>query len=282
MEHFQNIVDYNFTATLEKDFDEIADGKKKWNDPIAKFYKNFDPQVQKIDKTTGKYHGERLLGVDPDSGKNVYSKLGPYGPMVQIGESTDEEKPKFAGLLYGQTIENITLEQALDLFKFPKKIGESEGKELVVSVGRFGPYVRFDGKFYSIPKDINPIHVDLKKALEIIANKKEKDKNSILKTFAEEPELFILKGRFGPYIKFEGKNYPLGSKKKYDEISIEEIKEIIEENLAKSSKKKVAAKEKTVEKEKADTKKTTKSTTKKSAAKKETTKKTTTKKTTKK
>lgn len=282
MEHFQNIVDYNFTATLEKDFDEIADGKKKWNEPIVEFYKNFDPQVQKIDKNTGKYHGERLLGVDPVSGKNVYSKLGPYGPMAQIGESTDEEKPKFAGLLYGQTIENITLEQALDLFKFPKKIGESEGKELVVSVGRFGPYVRFDGKFYSIPKDVNPVHVDLKKALEIIANKKEKDKNSILKTFVEEPELFILKGRFGPYIKYEGKNYPLGSKKKYDELSIEEIKEIIKENSAKGPKKKVTTKEKTVENKKADTKKTTKSATKKTTVKKETTKKTTAKKTTKK
>lgn len=237
MEHFKNIFDYNFTATIEKDFDEIADGKKKWNALIANFYKDFDPQVINIDKTTGKYHGERLLGIDPETKKNVYTKLGPYGPMAQIGESSDEEKPRFAGLLKGQTIDGVSLEEALALFCFPKIIGESDGKEVVVSVGRFGPYVRFDSKFYSIPRDINPTQVTLPKALEIIANKQEKDRNSVLKTFTEEPELQIVKGRFGPYIKFKGKNYPLGKGKKYDTLSVTEILDIVKEHPEKPSRK---------------------------------------------
>ncbi|MPM06060.1 DNA topoisomerase 1 [bioreactor metagenome] len=265
IEHFENIIDYNFTATIEKDFDEIADGKKKWNTLIAKFYKDFDPQVNNIDKTTGKYHGERLLGVDPESGKNVYVKLGPYGPMAQIGESTDEEKPRFAGLLKGQTIEGVSLEQALALFRFPKTVGESDGKEVVVSVGRFGPYVRFDGKFYSIPRDINPTEVDLPKALEIVKNKQEKDKNSVLKTFKEEPELQIVKGRFGPYIKYNGKNFPLGKGRKYDALSLSEIMEIIKEHPEKTGRK---AKTSKSSKEKKDASKAQPANSKKPAVKK--------------
>lgn len=280
VEHFENIVDYNFTATIEKDFDEIADGKKKWNALIANFYKDFDPQVINIDKTTGKYHGERLLGIDPESKKNVYVKLGPFGPMAQIGESTDEEKPRFAGLLRGQTIDGVTLEEALLLFRFPKIVGEHEGKEVVVSVGRFGPYVRFDGKFYSIPRDINPTQVNLASALEIIANKQEKDRNSVLKIFKEEPELQIVKGRFGPYIKFKGKNYPLGKGRKYDALTVTEILEIVKEHPEKPSRKqktvKAAKTKKTAAKEKAEPKKkaTAKTTKAKTATKKTTAKKT--------
>jgi len=291
VEHFENIVDYNFTANIEKDFDEIAEGKRKWNVLIEKFYKGFDPQVSNIDKTTGKYHGERLLGVDPASGKNIYAKLGPFGPMAQIGESTDEEKPRFAGLLKGQTIDGVTLEQALALFSFPKNLGEYEGKEVVVSVGRFGPYVRYDNKFYSIPRDINPTSVELNGAMEIVRTKQEKDKNSVLKTFKEEPELQIVKGRFGPYIKFSGKNYPLGKGKKYDTLSLEEIREIISNYAGKAPGKRKAAvaKEKTAAKAAPKTKKatakvsaekktTTKATTKKATAKKPAAKKATTKK----
>ncbi len=283
VEHFENIIDYNFTATIEKDFDEIADGKKKWNALIAKFYKDFDPQVTNIDKTTGKYHGERLLGVDPESKKNIYVKLGPFGPMAQIGESTDEEKPRFAGLLKGQTIDGVTLEEALALFRFPKNVGEHEGKEVVVSVGRFGPYVRYDGKFYSIPRDINPTQVNLATAMEIVANKQEKDKNSVLKTFKEEPELQIVKGRFGPYIKFKGKNYPLGKGRKYDTLTVAEILDIVKEHPEKPGRKqksaKVAKAKKETTKEKAEPKKKAASkTTTKKAATKTTAKKTTAKK----
>ncbi len=234
VEHFENIIDYNFTANIEKDFDEIAEGKRKWNTLIDKFYKEFDPQVSATEKNTGKYHGERLLGKDPESGKNVYSKLGPFGPMVQIGESTDEEKPRFAGLLKGQTIEGVSLEQALALFRFPKTVGHSENKEVVVSIGRFGPYVRYDGKFYSIPSSIDPCSVDLVKALEIVQSKQEKDKNSILKTFREDADLQIVKGRYGPYIKFHGANFPLGKGKKYDSLTHAEIIELIEEHKAKN------------------------------------------------
>ncbi|KAF5036266.1 DNA topoisomerase 1 [anaerobic digester metagenome] len=283
VEHFENIVDYNFTATIEKDFDEIADGKKKWNALIAKFYKDFDPQVTNIDKTTGKYHGERLLGVDPESKKNIYVKLGPFGPMAQIGESTDEEKPRFAGLLKGQTIDGVTLEEALALFRFPKTLGEHEGKEVVVSVGRFGPYVRFDGKFYSIPRDINPTQVNLATALEIVANKQEKDRNSVLKTFKEEPELQIVKGRFGPYIKYKGKNYPLGKGRKYDTLTVTEILDIVKEHPEKPGRKQKAAKvtkakkettkDKAAPKKKTAAKPATKKTTAKTAAKKTTAKK---------
>ncbi|HBG71545.1 MAG: DNA topoisomerase I [Bacteroidetes bacterium GWF2_43_63] len=295
IEHFLNIIDYNFTANIEKDFDEIADGKKKWNVLIANFYKDFDPQVINIDKTTGKYHGERLLGVDPATKKNVYTKLGPFGPMAQIGESTDEEKPRFAGLLKGQTIDGVTLEEALALFCFPKILGESDGNEVVVSVGRFGPYVRFEGKFYSIPRDINPTQVNLATALEIVANKQEKDRNSVLKTFKEDAELQIVKGRFGPYIKYKGKNYPLGKGRKYDTLSCAEILEIVKEHpekparnqkSAKASKaKKFAVKDKPATKKKATTstaKKTTakKTTTENPTAEKTTAKKTTAKKTT--
>lgn len=259
VEHFHNIIDYHFTANIEKDFDEIAEGKRKWNKLIDVFYKEFDPQVSHTEKNTGKYHGERLLGVDPESKKNVYSKLGPFGPMVQIGESTDEEKPRFAALLKGQTIEGVTLEQALALFRFPKNIGVHQGGEVVVSVGRFGPYVRHEGKFYSIPSGTDPCSVDLAAALEIIKNKQEKDKNSVLKTFREEPEMFIVKGRFGPYIKFKGANFPLGKGKKYESLTHVDILALIEEYKQKevpakgkanaaSGRKKAASKEKTTDK----------------------------------
>jgi DNA topoisomerase-1 len=262
VEHFSNIIDYNFTANIEKDFDEIADGNRKWNLLIGEFYKVFNPQVLDTEKNTGKYHGERLLGIDPESKKNVFSKLGPFGPMVQIGESTDEEKPRFAGLLKGQSIESVTLEDALALFRFPKIIGSSEGKDVVVSIGRFGPYVRFDGKFYSIPRDTDPYSVDLVKAFEIIKNKQEKDQNNILKTFSEDPELQIVKGRFGPYIKFKGGNYPLGKGKKYEQLSVDEIMEIVKENEGRV-KKPAAGRSK-----KAAASKTKKATTPKTAAKK--------------
>ena len=226
-EFFKDIMSYDFTANVEKDFDKIANGKIKWNKTIASFYKDFHPQITETLENTGKYHGEKLLGTDPKSKKNVYAKLGPYGAMIQIGENSDEEKPRFASLLKGQSIDSINIEEALDLFKFPKKIGEIEGEEVIVAIGKYGPYVRHDSKFYSIAADINPCSVELKEAKEIIRIKKEKDKNNILRTFTEEKELQILKGRYGSYIKFNRKNYPLGKKYDADKISFKEVMEII-------------------------------------------------------
>jgi DNA topoisomerase-1 len=226
-EFFNDIINYDFTANVEKEFDEIADGKVEWHKTIGKFYKDFHPQVTETLQNTGKYHGERLLGVDPESKKNIYAKLGPYGAMVQIGESSDEEKPRFASLLKGQSIETIVLEEALSLFKFPKKIGELDGEEVIVSIGKYGPYVRHAGKFYSIPAEIDPCAVELNEAREIIQLKKEKDQNNILRTFEEDVEMQILKGRYGPYIKYKGKNYPLGKKNDPEKVTIEEVREII-------------------------------------------------------
>ncbi len=244
-DYFEDIINYDFTANVEKEFDEVAEGKAKWNKTIGEFYKDFHPKVTETLKNTGKYHGEKLLGVDPDSGKNVYAKLGPYGAMVQIGESSDEEKPRFASLLKGQSIDTVTLEEALALFKFPKNIGELDGEEVIVSIGKYGPYVRHAGKFYSIPADIDPCNVELEKAEEIIRLKKEKDANNILRTFEEDAELQILKGRYGPYIKYKGKNYPLGKKNDPEKISLDEIKEIIKaKDEGKSTKKKGSAKKK--------------------------------------
>lgn len=233
VEYFPNIVDYHFTANVEKEFDEIADGKIIWEKPIDAFYKKFKPQVEETLKNASRVQGERLLGIDPKSGKNIYAKYGPYGPMVQIGESTDEEKPRFASLLKGQSLEKITYEEAIALFGFPKTLGDFEDKEVVVSVGRFGPYVRHDGKFYSIPSGNDPGALNLKQAIEIIDNGRNKAANSILRTFDQEPELKIVKGRFGPYIKYKGGNYPLGKKKEYETLSIEEIMQIIAENSTK-------------------------------------------------
>lgn len=244
-DYFEDIINYDFTANIEKEFDEIAEGKAKWNKIISKFYKGFHPQVNETLQNTGKYHGERLLGIDPASGKNVYAKLGPYGAMIQIGESSDEEKPKFASLLKGQSIDTITLDEALALFRFPKNIGELDGEEVIVSIGKYGPYLRHAGKFYSIPSDIDPCSVDLKAAEKIIKQKKEKDQNNILRTFEEDPELQILKGRYGSYIKYKGKNYPLGKKNDPEKITIDEIKEIIKaKDEGKSSKKKSSSKNK--------------------------------------
>lgn len=244
-EFFKDIINYDFTANVEKEFDEIANGKIKWEKTIGAFYKDFHPQVTETLKNTGKYHGERLLGIDPESKKNVYSKLGPYGAMVQIGESSDEEKPRFASLLKGQSIETVTLEDALDLFKFPKTIGELDGEEVIVSIGKYGPYVRHAGKFYSIPAEIDPSAVELDKAEEIIRLKKEKDQNNILRTFEEEEGLQILKGRYGPYIKYKGKNYPLGKKHDAEKVTLDEVKEIIKaKDESKSSKKKSSSKKK--------------------------------------
>lgn len=211
MEYFQLVMDYNFTAKVEKEFDAIAEGEENWTKVIDNFYQAFHPVVEQTAAIRTEHKvGERQLGIDPKSGKPVFVKIGRFGPVAQIGESNaqkDNEKPQFATLLKGQSIETITLEEALKLFELPRTVGEYEGKVVVAAIGRFGPFIRHDGKFVSIPKDKNPISLTLDEAIELIQQKRAKDENRFIKKFEEEPELEILNGRYGPYIAYKGKNY---------------------------------------------------------------------------
>ena len=211
MEYFQLVMDYNFTAKVEKEFDAIAEGEENCTKVIDNFYQVFHPVVEQTAAIRTEHKvGERQLGIDPKSGKPVFVKIGRFGPVAQIGESNpdkDNEKPQFATLLKGQSIETITLEEALKLFELPRTVGEYEGKVVVAAIGRFGPFIRHDGKFVSIPKDKNPISITLDEAIELIQQKREKDENRFIKKFEEDPELEILNGRYGPYIAYKGKNY---------------------------------------------------------------------------
>ena len=211
MEYFQLVMDYNFTAKVEKEFDAIAEGEENWTKVIDNFYQVFHPVVEQTAAIRTEHKvGERQLGIDPKSGKPVFVKIGRFGPVAQIGESNpdkDNEKPQFATLLKGQSIETITLEEALKLFELPRTVGEYEGKVVVAAIGRFGPFIRHDGKFVSIPKDKNPTSITLEEAIELIQQKREKDENRFIKKFEEDPELEILNGRYGPYIAYNGKNY---------------------------------------------------------------------------
>ena len=207
MEYFPDVLDYNFTASVEKEFDSVAEGELVWTKAIDKFYKIFHPIVEATAavKTEHKV-GERELGIDPKSGNPVFVKIGRYGPVVQIGaaHADDKEapKPQFASLMKGQSIDTITLEEALKLFDLPRTVGEYEGKVMVAAVGRFGPFIRHDGKFVSIPKDLNPLTITAEEAIALIEGKRVKDEQRFIKKFEEDPEMEILKGRFGPYISY--------------------------------------------------------------------------------
>ena len=203
--HFDGVLDYGFTAGVEKEFDQVAEGNKKWNDMIQNFYGDFHLKVEDVIGNVEKSTGERLVGEDPVSGKNVYVRIGPFGPMVQLGEKQEEEdapKPKFASLMKGQSIQTITLEEALDLFKLPRTIGEFDGKEIVASVGRFGPYLRYDGKFTSIKKDDgdDPLTIEIDRAIELIKIKIQADKDRLISNFDGNPLVQVLNGRYGPFI----------------------------------------------------------------------------------
>ncbi len=209
MEYFNDIIDYNFTANVEKEFDEIAMGKKAWNEMIKNFYGPFHEKIQNTLENAGRFSGERLLGVDPESGKNVYVKIGRFGPMVQIGDSDTEEKPKFAGLRKDQGVETITLEEALKLFAYPRTLGVYEEEEATVAIGRFGPYVKHKGKFYSLKKEDDPEQIELKRAIELIEEKRQGDQKKIIKEFSEDKSVQVLQGRYGPYLVIEKKNYKI-------------------------------------------------------------------------
>ncbi len=237
MQYFENIIDYQFTATVEKDFDEIARGEKKWNEMIILFYKPFHDQIKETVDKTGKFSGERLLGTDPKSGKNIYVKLGRFGPVVQIGETESEEKPKFAGLSKGQSIETISLETALELFNFPRNIGTFEGADMIVAVGRFGPYVKHNNQFFSLTKMDDPATVSQERAVEIIGLKRKLDKEKIIKEFPENKDVTVLNGRFGPYIAIAKSNYKIPKGTDPAGLSLEDCLKIAE-TQEKSGKKK--------------------------------------------
>jgi DNA topoisomerase-1 len=228
VQYFDKVLDYNFTARVEKEFDEIAEGKKAWNEMIKEFYKPFHDNVEETLEKSKKQSGERLLGKDPETGKNVFAKIGRYGPIVQIGESNDEEKPKFAGLKKGRSIEDVTLEEALDMFKLPRTIGKYEDEDMVVAIGRFGPYVRHAGKFYALGKTDDPVTVTPERAVEIIEAKRKADREKTIKEFKEDPSLKVLNGRYGAYITKDKKNYRIPKSKDPKELTLEECLEIIE------------------------------------------------------
>ena len=210
LHYFESIIDYNFTANVEKEFDKISEGKRAWNKMIKDFYTGFHKQIVSTTENSGKFSGEKLLGVDPASGKNVYVKVGRFGPVAQIGDTESEEKPRFAGLRKDQSIENVTLEEVLKLFEFPRILGVFEDKEVSVSVGRFGPYVKHNNAFYSLAKTDNPTNIDIERAIEIIEEKRQKDVENTLMTFDNDPDMKVLNGRFGPYISYKKKNYRIG------------------------------------------------------------------------
>lgn len=227
VQYFENILDYNFTASVEKEFDEIAQGQKVWNQMIREFYSPFAKQVKDTMENSDKVKGERLLGIDPESGKNLYVRLGRFGPMVQIGESEDEEKPRFASLKKGQSIETLTYEEALRLFDFPRNIGTYEDADLTVALGRFGPYVKHKSAFYSLAKTDDPASVDADRAIVLIEEKRKKEAEKLIKEFPENKDLQVLNGRFGPYIAVGKKNYKIPKTTEPAALTLEECLEIV-------------------------------------------------------
>ena len=239
MEYFPGIMDYNFTASVEKEFDEVAEGEKEWTGMMDAFYQNFHPLVNKTANTKTEHKvGERILGTDPVSGKPVSVKIGRYGPIIQIGSAEDEEKPRFAQLAKGFTIETITLEEALDSFKLPRTLGEFEEKSVSVGIGRFGPYIRHDKSFVSIPKETDPMSVSLEEAIELIKSKREAVENKVIKIFDEEPGLQILNGRYGPYISYEKKNYKIPENVEPKDLNLDACFKVIELQKVKGENKK--------------------------------------------
>ena len=234
MEYFPNIMDYNFTASVEKEFDEVAEGEKEWDNMMAAFYTDFHPLVEQTANTKTEHKvGERILGKDPASQKNVSVKIGRFGPVIQIGSAEDEEKPRFAQLPKGLSMETISLEEALECFKLPRTLGEFEEQTITVGIGKFGPYIRHNTTFVSIPKGIDPMSVTLEDAIEWLKAKREAAENKIIKTFDEEPDLQILNGRYGPYIAYQNKNYKIPENVEPKDMGLEACFKVIELQKAK-------------------------------------------------
>ncbi|MBR4268389.1 MAG: type I DNA topoisomerase [Prevotella sp.] len=230
MEYFPAIMDYNFTANVEQDFDAIAEGKEDWHKMLKNFYGDFEPTVEKTIKTRSEHKaGERILGDDPKTGKPVAVKIGRYGPVVQIGTADDDEKPRFAQMPKDKSIETITLDEALELFRLPREVGEYEGEVVTIGTGRFGPYVLHKKKFVSIPKTQDPLTITLEEAVALINDSRKVEEQRHLKTFDEDPKLEVMNGRYGPYIAYDGKNYrlPKAMHPKAAELTYEECMKIV-------------------------------------------------------
>jgi DNA topoisomerase-1 len=231
-QYFDDIMDYSFTARIEEEFDEVAEGKMKWNKMIDDFYSPFKKDVEKTIETAERAKGERELGIDPISGKKIVARMGRYGPMLQIGEANEEQKPFFAALKPGQSIETITLEEALDLFKLPLTLGEYEGEEVYVNTGRFGPYVKFGEQFISIPRGEDPLEVDMERAIELIKEKQQAD--APIAQYEGKP-VTKGKGRFGPYLKWEGMFINVPKRYDFDNLSKSDINELIAAKVKKEA-----------------------------------------------
>lgn len=250
-EYFPDILDYNFTAKIEEKFDAIAEGKLPWQNEMSDFYDRFHPEIEKMNSLRMEHKvGERQLGVDPKSGRPVSVKIGRFGPIAQIGEATDEEKPLFASLQPDQSVQTITLEDALKLFELPREVGRFEGKKITAAVGRFGPYVKHDSLFVSIPKEMSPVSISEQEAIDLILKKREAEANKFIKSFPDHPEIEIVNGRFGPYFTY----LPEGAKKKINykipkgtdpvALTYEDVKKLIEQQDAAPRKRPVRAKKK--------------------------------------
>ena len=238
-EYFPEILDYNFTARVEEKFDDIAEGKLGWKNEMSDFYSSFHPSIEKVDSMRMEHKiGERVLGTDPKSGKPVSVKIGRFGPMVQIGDANDEEKPQFASLQKDQSITDITLEEALKLFELPRNVGEFEGHDVTAAIGRFGPYILHDKKFVSIPKDLTPQTITLDEAIELIRTKREAEANRLIRQFDEMPGLEILNGRFGPYISYKKEgakkatNYKIPKGTDPESLTLEDVKSLMDKQDA--------------------------------------------------
>jgi len=241
MENFPEIMDYHFTANVEEKFDSIAEGKTEWKAMMKGFDKGFEPVVDKVMNSRSEHKaGERMLGTDPVSGKPVFVKIGRFGPVVQIGSADDSDKPRFSQLPADKSMETISLEEALELFKLPRTVGEFEGSPVVIGAGRFGPYVLHSKKYVSIPKTEDPMSVSFETAVKLIQEKREQEKARHIKTFAEDTKMQVLNGRYGPYIAYDGQNYrmPKTLHAKAADLTYEQCKEIVEATPAKASKKK--------------------------------------------
>ena len=243
IEHFGNILDYNFTAGVEEEFDEIANGLKEWTEMIRRFYDPFHLTVENTLEHSERASGERHLGEDPKTGEKVIVRIGRYGPMAQIGDTEGDNKARFASLRHNQSIETISFEEAMDLFKLPRDLGQFEEKVVKANVGRFGPYVQHDGKFVSLKED-DPMNIDLERAIELIKEKRIEDEKKMIKTFPENAEMFLLEGRWGPYLKIGKNNFKLPKDVKEEEVkklTYEQCIEISENQPKKTSKKRKAA-----------------------------------------
>ena len=229
-EYFPEIMDYNFTAAVEKQFDDVAEGKEEWKGVIRSFYDSFNPLVEKTSNIKSEHRvGERMLGTDPKTGKDVSVKIGRFGPVVQIGSAEDEEKPRFAQLKAGQSLDTLTLEDALELFRLPRNLGTYEGSDVVIGAGKYGPYIQHQGKYVSIPKGVDPLDITFEETCALINAKRREDAEKHLRTFEEDPELEVMRGRFGSYLQYKGCNYRLPRTLQADAVNLtyEQCMEVI-------------------------------------------------------